>query len=142
MTSQVPTGNLVGASTRQSSSRHDAHFDQAVIRARGLSKTFRGAGADVHALRNVDLDVARAQMLVLLGPSGCGKTTLLRCIGGLETPSDGQVYLAGKLFTSVADGINLPPEHRNLGMMFQSFGLWPHMTVAENVAYPDRKSVV
>jgi iron(III) transport system ATP-binding protein len=75
-------------------------------------------------------------MLVLLGPSGCGKTTLLRCIGGLENPTEGQVFLAGKLFTSVAEGINLPPERRNLGMMFQSFGLWPHMTVSENVAYP------
>lgn len=107
-----------------------------VIRARGLSKTFRSSGAQVHALRRVDLDVARAQMLVLLGPSGCGKTTLLRCIGGLAYPTEGEVLLGGRLFTSVAGGINLPPERRNLGMMFQSFGLWPHMTVFENVAYP------
>jgi iron(III) transport system ATP-binding protein len=114
----------------------DAGTDQAVIRARGLTKVFRGGGTEVRALHRVDLDVARAQMLVLLGPSGCGKTTLLRCVGGLEHPTEGQVFLAGKLFTSVADGINLPPERRNLGMMFQSFGLWPHMTVMENVAYP------
>lgn len=107
-----------------------------VIQVRGLSKRFRSTGADVLALNNVDLDVARSQMLVLLGPSGCGKTTLLRCIGGLETPTAGQVHLAGELFTSTADRINKPPERRNLGMMFQSFGLWPHMTVLENVAYP------
>jgi iron(III) transport system ATP-binding protein len=113
-----------------------AAADESVIRARGLTKKFRSARAEVRALNRVDLDVARAQMLVLLGPSGCGKTTLLRCIGGLETPTEGEVYLGGRLFTSVAANVNLPPERRNLGMMFQSFGLWPHMTVAENVAYP------
>jgi iron(III) transport system ATP-binding protein len=107
-----------------------------VIRVRGLTKRFKSAGTDVLALNRVDLDVARSQMLVLLGPSGCGKTTLLRCIGGLENPTEGQVFLAGTLFTSVADGIIQPPERRNLGMMFQSFGLWPHMTVFDNVAYP------
>lgn len=108
----------------------------AVIRVRGLTKRFKSGGTDVLALNRVDLDVARSQMLVLLGPSGCGKTTLLRCIGGLEAPTEGQVLLAGTLFTSVADRINQPPERRNLGMMFQSFGLWPHMTVSENVGYP------
>jgi iron(III) transport system ATP-binding protein len=110
--------------------------DDSVIRVRSLTKRFKSGGTDVLALNRVDLDVAHSQMLVLLGPSGCGKTTLLRCIGGLETPTEGQVFLAGTLFTSVADGINQPPERRNLGMMFQSFGLWPHMTVFENVAYP------
>ena len=120
---------LAGAPAHQPAS-------DAVIRVRALTKRFKGGGTDVLALNRVDLDVARAQMLVLLGPSGCGKTTLLRCIGGLENPTEGQVFLAGTLFTSVAEGINQPPERRNLGMMFQSFGLWPHMTVSENVAYP------
>ena len=133
MTSQAPAGGLAETSTSAASA---GAGPEVVIRARGLTKTFRAAGSEVRALRGVDLDVARAQMLVLLGPSGCGKTTLLRCIGGLETPTAGQVCLAGKLFTSVADGINLPPEHRTLGMMFQSFGLWPPMTVEEHVAYP------
>src|SRR6478609_2728994 len=87
-----------------------------VIRARGLSKKFGNAASEVRALNRVDLDVARSQMLVLLGPSGCGKTTLLRCIGGLENPTEGEVFLGGRLFTSVADGVNLPPEQRNLGM--------------------------
>jgi iron(III) transport system ATP-binding protein len=113
-----------------------ADNSESIIRIRSLSKRFRSTTGDVLALNNVDLDVERSQMLVLLGPSGCGKTTLLRCIGGLETPTAGDVWLAGKLFTSVKNGINQPPEKRNLGMMFQSFGLWPHMTVSENVAYP------
>ena len=110
--------------------------EDAVIRVSGLAKRFRSAGGDVRALNGVDVEVVRGQMLVLLGPSGCGKTTLLRCIGGLETPNEGRVWLGGRLVTSPADGLNLPPEHRNLGMMFQSYGLWPHMTVFQNVAYP------
>jgi iron(III) transport system ATP-binding protein len=108
----------------------------AVIQARKLFKVFKSAGGDVRALNGVDLDVVRGQMLVLLGPSGCGKTTLLRCIGGLESPTSGSVSLGGTVVTSVNEGIDLPPEHRNLGMMFQSYGLWPHMTVFENIAYP------
>ncbi len=127
---------MAEAATRDAVAPTDVSADGAVISVRGLTKRFKGGGTDVLALNHVDLDVVRSQMLVLLGPSGCGKTTLLRCIGGLEKPTEGQVFLAGKLFTSVSEGINQPPERRNLGMMFQSFGLWPHMTVADNVAYP------
>lgn len=127
---------MTAAEAEEDISAAKADTVEPVIRVRSLAKQYRGAGADVLALNSVDLDVARSQMLVLLGPSGCGKTTLLRCIGGLENPTAGQVFLAGSLFTSVSEGINQPPERRNLGMMFQSFGLWPHMTVAENVAYP------
>jgi iron(III) transport system ATP-binding protein len=134
MTAREATEVVADASQRAPQAGQDS--EPVVIRARGLSKTFRSSGTDVHALNRVDLDVARSQMLVLLGPSGCGKTTLLRCIGGLENPTEGEVFLDGRLFTSVAGGVNLPPERRNLGMMFQSFGLWPHMTVFENVAYP------
>ena len=97
-----------GAALAQRDDRLKA--DDAVIRVRGLTKRCKSAGTDVLALNRVDLDVARAQMLVLLGPSGCGKTTLLRCIGGLESPTEGQVYLGGTLFTSVADGIQRRPE--------------------------------
>src|SRR5262245_2034203 len=137
MNDHALTGGLAATPMhRESLSGPDAGADHVVIRARGLTKTFRSAGVEVRALRGVDVDVARAQMLVLLGPSGCGKTTLLRCIGGLENPTAGQVFLAGKLFTSVDDGINLPPEGRNLVVMVQSFGLWPHRTGSENVAYP------
>ncbi len=108
----------------------------AVIRVVGLTKRFKSARGDVVALNGVDLTVCAGQMLVLLGPSGCGKTTLLRCIGGLENPNDGRIELGGRLVTSAAERINVPPERRNLGMMFQSYGLWPHMTVFRNIAYP------
>jgi iron(III) transport system ATP-binding protein len=110
--------------------------DAAVIRARGVAKRFKTAGGEVRALNGVDVDVRRGQMLVLLGPSGCGKTTLLRCIGGLEDPNEGTIELGGRTVTSIERRINVLPERRNLGMMFQSYGLWPHMTVVKNVAYP------
>jgi ABC-type nitrate/sulfonate/bicarbonate transport system ATPase subunit len=70
-----------------------------------------------------------------LGPSGCGKTTTLRCIAGLEIPDDGEISIGGELFTSGIKGVCLPPEKRHLGMVFQSYAIWPHMSVAENVAY-------
>ena len=108
----------------------------AMILARGLVKRFRSASGEVRALNGVDVEVCRGQMLVLLGPSGCGKTTLLRCIGGLEQPDEGEIWLGGKLVTSRRQGVNVLPENRNLGMMFQSYGLWPHMTVHRNIAYP------
>ena len=109
---------------------------EAVIQARGLEKRFKSGSGEVRALNGVDVDVQRGQMLVLLGPSGCGKTTLLRCIGGLENPDAGDIRLGGRVVTSIGQRINVLPEKRNLGMMFQSYGLWPHMTVYKNVAYP------
>lgn len=114
----------------------DVDRTDAVIEVRGLIKRFRSAGEEVRALNGVDVGVNRGQMLVLLGPSGCGKTTLLRCIGGLENPDEGEVWLGGKIVTSCTRRINILPENRHLGMMFQSYGLWPHMTVYRNVAYP------
>jgi iron(III) transport system ATP-binding protein len=109
---------------------------EVAILACGLTKRFKSAEGDVRALNGVDVEVQRGQMLVLLGPSGCGKTTLLRCIGGLESPDDGEIWLDGRMVTSLAQRINVLPENRNLGMMFQTYGLWPHMTVRRNVAYP------
>jgi iron(III) transport system ATP-binding protein len=114
----------------------DIDRTDAVIEVRGLIKRFRSAGEEIRALNGIDVGVNRGQMLVLLGPSGCGKTTLLRCIGGLENPDEGEIWLGGKIVTSCARRINILPENRHLGMMFQSYGLWPHMTVYGNVAYP------
>ena len=77
-------------------------------------------------------------MLVLVGPSGCGKTTTLRCIAGLESPSAGRIVIGSRTVTAVGEGINVPPEQREIGMVFQSYAVWPHMTVFNNVAYPLR----
>ncbi|MCO6381742.1 ABC transporter ATP-binding protein [Oceanicola sp. 502str15] len=105
----------------------------------GLRKTFRRSdGGMVRAIDDVSLRVGQGDFVVLLGPSGCGKTTLLRAVAGLETPDEGRIAVPrGPLFDSAA-GLDLAPERRQVGMVFQSYALWPHMTVARNVAYPMR----
>jgi ABC-type Fe3+/spermidine/putrescine transport system ATPase subunit len=105
-----------------------------ILQLRGLGKRF---GA-TPVVRDVDLEVHRGEFMLLLGPSGCGKTTTLRLIAGLEQPSTGDVAFEGRPVVSVSRRINLPPHKRNVGMVFQSYALWPHMTVAENVEYPLR----
>ena len=106
------------------------------IEVRGLRKSFRDAsGRVVHAVDNVDLQVPAGQMWVLLGPSGCGKTTLLRCLAGLERADEGTITMSGvRVFDSAAKRGAEPT--RRVGMVFQDYALWPHMTVAENIRYP------
>ena len=104
------------------------------IELRGLTKRF---GAQV-AVDAIDLSAEHGEMLTLLGPSGCGKTTTLRMIAGLEDPDEGTIRAGSKTVFDDAKGINIPPENRGLGMVFQSYAIWPHMTVSENVAYPLR----
>jgi iron(III) transport system ATP-binding protein len=87
------------------------------------------------AVDRVSFAVGRGEHLTLLGPSGCGKTTTLRAIAGLEQPFSGEILIGGQPVYSSSLGINLPPERRNLSMMFQSYAIWPHMTVAQNVGY-------
>ena len=104
---------------------------------RGLRKSFsRRDGTTFVAIDDLSLDVGRGEFLVLLGASGCGKTTLLRCIAGLEQPDAGRVELNGNPVFDAASGLEVAPERRQIGMVFQSYALWPHMTVQENVAYP------
>src|SRR5690606_26216954 len=106
------------------------------IRIQGLTKHYMFEGKTVKALDNVDLTIPANKIFTLLGPSGCGKTTLLRCIVGLETPDDGEISIGGEVVWSKARGIAVPTEKRGLGMVFQTYAIWPHMSVFDNVAYP------
>ena len=109
------------------------------IEIRDLKKFFhRAGGAEVYAIDGLSLTVAPSEFVVLLGPSGCGKTTLLRCVGGFETPDSGTIKVAGRTVFSNQPRVIVPPEQRPASMIFQSYALWPHMTVFENVAYPLR----
>jgi len=105
-----------------------SHF----VRIEGLKKRF----GDFVALNGVSFDVDDGSTLALLGPSGCGKTTMLRCIAGLETAEEGYIEIGGKVVFDSGSRVNLMPEQRELGIVFQSYAVWPHMTVAENVGFP------
>jgi iron(III) transport system ATP-binding protein len=107
-----------------------------VIEIRSLVKSYDSPQGRVKAVKGIDLEVAEHEVCVLLGPSGCGKTTALRCVAGLETPDEGEIRLGGKVVYSSADGIHVPTERRDIGMVFQSYALWPHMNVFQVVAYP------
>jgi multiple sugar transport system ATP-binding protein len=101
------------------------------IEVKNLTKVF----GNVVAVDNVSFAVADKDFLVLLGPSGCGKTTILRMIAGLEIPTAGEIYLKGLLVYSDAKAIFVPARERQVGLVFQSYALWPHMTVFENIAF-------
>jgi len=100
----------------------------ATVEARRLTKVFD----EVRAVDGIDLLARESEFLVLLGPSGCGKTTLMRMIAGLETPTSGDVVIDGRVVT------DLPPRARNIAMVFQSYALYPHLTVEKNISFPLR----
>jgi len=106
----------------------------AELRIEHLRKQFIAGGKP--AVDDVSFTIAAGEIVVLLGPSGCGKTTTLRCVAGLEHPTDGEIALGGEAISAPGRGILMPPRLRNIGMVFQSYAVWPHMTVRENVAYP------
>jgi iron(III) transport system ATP-binding protein len=112
-----------------------------MIRVKDLQKSFAGARGEVRALRGVSFEVGKGELFTLLGPSGCGKTTTLRCIAGLEQPRSGEIVIDDHPVFSAGRGLFVPPERRNIGMVFQSYAIWPHMTVFQNVAYPLEKEV-
>lgn len=117
----------------------DAAGAQPVVRLRNLVKRFRrGDGTVANAIDGVTLDVMPGEFVVLLGPSGCGKTTLLRTVAGLERADEGEIDIHGRTVFSATRKVELPPEKRDLSMIFQSYALWPHLTVFDNVAYPLR----
>src|SRR5687767_16027387 len=107
-----------------------------MIQIERLVKEFRTDSGVVRAVDEVSFDVPRGSFFTLLGPSGCGKTTTLRCVAGLERPSQGVISIAGT--TVAADNRAVPAHKRDIGMVFQSYAVWPHMSVFENVAFPLR----
>ncbi len=109
----------------------------AELRVEQLRKVFTTGHPPVQkaAIDTVDFTIAAGEIVVLLGPSGCGKTTTLRCVAGLEHPTSGRIVIGGTAYTDPAAGVLVPPRSRNLGMVFQSYAVWPHMTVRQNVAY-------
>jgi iron(III) transport system ATP-binding protein len=107
----------------------------ASLDVRDLRKQF-ATGAP--AVDGISFQVPSGEIAVLLGPSGCGKTTTLRCVAGLEHPTSGRIGIGGRIVSAPADGVMVPPRLRNIGMVFQSYAVWPHMTVEQNVAYPLR----
>lgn len=111
------------------------------LTVQSLSKTFRGKGktsSEVAAVDGVSFRVPDGSLFTLLGPSGCGKTTTLRCIAGLETPDAGSIEVGGQLVYSGDRRRNVPAHRRQIGMVFQSYAIWPHMSVFENAAFPLR----
>ena len=107
-----------------------------MLTVQDLRMTYRGSQGVTEAVRGVSFDVAPGEFFTLLGPSGCGKTTTLRCIAGLEDPSSGSITAGTTVVYSSAQKINVPAYRRGLGMVFQSYAIWPHMSVFDNVAFP------
>ncbi|TAJ75960.1 ABC transporter ATP-binding protein [bacterium] len=107
-----------------------------MISIRGLTKQFAVSGGSVAAIKGLDLEVAEGEFFVIIGASGSGKTTLLRCVAGLELPDKGTIRIAGQVISSDSPPTWIPSQHRKLGMVFQSYAVWPHLTVYENVALP------
>ncbi len=101
------------------------------VEVKNLTKIF----GNVKAVDNVSFSVDEKSFLILLGPSGCGKTTILRMIAGLESPTSGEITIRGRTMFSGEKGISVPARERELGLVFQSYALWPHMTVFENIAF-------
>ncbi len=108
------------------------------IRFNKLVKEFNG----VPAVKGIDLEINKGEFVTFLGPSGCGKTTTLRCLSGLELPENGEIWVGEKCIFSRKEGINLPAGIRGLGLVFQNYALWPHMTVEQNVGFALRKKKI
>ena len=103
-----------------------------------LKKTFASDRGAVRAVDGLHFTVPHGQCYTLVGPSGCGKTTALRCIAGLEDPDSGRIEIAGEVVHDSAAGTSMPTHQRQIGIVFQSYAIWPHYSVFENVAYPLR----
>lgn len=129
-------GSRAPASVRPGTGRSELNSAKTndVLEVEQVVKRFGG----VKAVNEVSLTIRQGEIFTLLGPSGCGKTTTLRLIAGLDHPDGGRIFLRGRTIADAARGKFLPPNKRNMGMVFQSYAIWPHKTVYENVAYPLR----
>ena len=102
------------------------------IKLNSITKYF---GRNSLAVDNLSVTFSSGEFVCLLGPSGCGKTTTLRMIAGLESPDNGEIHYGNQIFFSSKNGENLKTEKRKLGLMFQSYALWPHMTIFQNIVF-------
>src|SRR3954465_5140794 len=108
-----------------------------MLSVRGLTKIYANRfDAQAGGVRDVSFELPTGTFFTLLGPSGCGKTTTLRCIAGLERPTDGDILIDGQYVSSMRRGLLAPPEKRDIAMVFQSYAVWPHLTVTQNIAFP------
>ena len=107
-----------------------------MLKTANLHKSFSLEESRVHAVNDFSIAVEKGEFFSLLGPSGSGKSTVLRCVAGLEYPDSGEIYIGDRCVFSSAKGIVVPPDERPIGMVFQSYAIWPHMTVHDNVAFP------
>ncbi|HEX2090625.1 MAG TPA: ABC transporter ATP-binding protein, partial [Actinomycetota bacterium] len=107
----------------------------AIVRARGLRKVYRN-GSEVEALKRIDVEIPRGELLAIIGPSGSGKTTLLNCLSGLERIDEGEVLVDGANLTALSDDARTEYRARNMGFVFQAFNLLPVLSAVENVEIP------
>ena len=107
-----------------------------MITVKGLEKRFEGKDVRRAAVSGLDFTIPEGKLFTLLGPSGCGKTTTLRMLAGLERPTAGRIEIAGQVVYDAASATFVPANKRPIGMVFQSYAIWPHMSVLENVAFP------
>jgi iron(III) transport system ATP-binding protein len=107
-----------------------------MIRATGLAKRYEGRTVRANAVDGIDLEIAEGQLVTLLGPSGCGKTTTLRLIAGLERPTAGEIVINDQVVSAPGRHVFLGADRRPIGIVFQSYAIWPHMTVLANVMFP------
>jgi iron(III) transport system ATP-binding protein len=112
----------------------------AAVSVTNLHKSYGDGKSRVPAVDGISFEVSEGEFYTLLGPSGCGKTTTLRCVAGLERTDGGQIAIDGRTVSSVRPNVFVPPDRRDIGMVYQSYAIWPHMTVFENVAFPLRAS--
>lgn len=123
-----------GGEASVATARRSAVDSAPAVRLEHLMKTY--PGNPIPAVNDVSLDILEGQVFTLLGPSGCGKTTTLRMIAGLETVDDGKLLFRDRVIVDTGRGYAMPPHNRDVGMVFQSYAIWPHMTVEDNVGFP------